>query len=415
MNRQYIFSLFFLSLILCGSSVSAGGLYIFELGHPLQGASNAGEGVIAQDASVAAFNPAGIMMLDDSEWMVTAIGIYTKVEFEQEAGTTVAGNDGGDAGSFAPGASLFYANPINEKWGFGFAFNALSGAVLEYDEGFVGRYWAEEVDLLIVAAVPSLAFRLNDQWSFSLGIPLAFGSLDMDVAIPPLIDPGMNRPDGQVSISNGKDYVFTLSAGALWELSDRFRLGLIYSGELDFDFDSDLEITLPVDGGTTVQEISADVSIPLVQTLRLSGSSDIGDNLTLLATVAWEDWSSFDNVLITTEGGVSVPLPRDWDDTWHFALGIRWRTGGPWIFHTGVAYDTDPTDASKRTADMPIDRQIRLSGGATYTFAGGSSLGGVLTFADYGDARIDNGGAWGQVVGEYDKNRILFMGINYAW
>ncbi len=225
MNRQYIFSLFFLSLILCGSSVSAGGLYIFELGHPLQGASNAGEGVIAQDASVAAFNPAGIMMLDDSEWMVTAIGIYTKVEFEQEAGTTVAGNDGGDAGSFAPGASLFYANPINEKWGFGFAFNALSGAVLEYDEGFVGRYWAEEVDLLIVAAVPSLAFRLNDQWSFSLGIPLAFGSLDMDVAIPPLIDPGMNRPDGQVSISNGKDYVFTLSAGALWELAIDFDWG----------------------------------------------------------------------------------------------------------------------------------------------------------------------------------------------
>ncbi len=83
--------------------------------------------------------------------------------------------------------------------------------------------------------------------------------------------------------------------------------------------------------------------------------------------------------------------------------------------HAGVAYDTDPADASKRTADMPIDRQIRLSGGATYTYAGGSSLGGVLTFADYGDARIDNGGAWGQVVGEYDKNRILFMGINYAW
>ena len=87
--------------------VSAGGLYIFEYGHPLQGASNAGEGSIAQDASTAALNPAGIMMLDESEWMVTGVGIYSKIEFEQEAGTTVSGNDGGDAGSFAPGASLF--------------------------------------------------------------------------------------------------------------------------------------------------------------------------------------------------------------------------------------------------------------------------------------------------------------------
>jgi len=194
----------------------------------------------------------------------------------------------------------------------------------------------------------------------------------------------------------------------LWEISDRYRVGLIYVGELDFEFDSDLTIE-PVGF-----QSNADVKIPFAQTLRLSASSDLGDRLTMLATVAWEDWSTMDNVLISTDAG-GAALPRDWDDTWHFAVGMRWRTGGPWTFHTGVAYDTDPTDASKRTADMPIDRQIRLSGGANYTFQGGSSLGGVLTYADYGDARIDNGGPWGQVVGEYDKNQILFMGINYAW
>jgi len=413
-NRLKVFSWILIAIVLCSPSALAGGLYIFELGHPLQGASNAGEGALVQDASIAAFNPAGIMMLDESEWMVTAIGIYSKIEFEQEPGTTVPGNNGGDAGSFAPGASLFYAKPINEKFGFGFAFNALSGAEMDYDDGFVGRYWAEQVELLIVAAMPSLAFRLNDQWSFSFGVPLAFGSLDLDVAIPPLVNPGGNRPDGQARISNGSDYQFSIHAGALWELSDSTRLGLTYSGELDFEFDSDLEITLPVNGGTTLPEVTADVSLPLVQTLRLSGATDVNEKLTLLATVAWEDWSAFDDVLIATSAG-GVGLPRDWDDTWHFALGMRWRTGGPWTFHTGVGYDSDPTDASKRTADMPIDRQIRLSGGATYAFAGGSSLGGVLTFADYGDARIDNGADWGQVVGEYDKNRILFMGINYAW
>lgn len=412
MRNTYQCSIVAIACLLLSPSAQAGGLYVFEFGHPLQGASNAGEGAIAQDASTAALNPAGIMMLDESEWMVTGIGINSKIEFQQETGTTVSGNDGGDAGSFAPGASLFYANPISEKVGFGFAFNALSGAVMEYDAGFVGRYWAEEVDLLIAAAMPSLAWRVNDQWSVSVGIPVAFGALDMDVAIPPLAGPG---PDGQARISDGQDIVVNISAGVLWELSDRSRLGLTYTGELDFEFDSDLNITLPPGGGTTLPQISADVSLPLVQMLRLSGSSDIGDNLTLLATVAWEDWSSFDSVFINTSDGPSGALPRDWDDTWRFALGMRWRTGGPWTFHAGVAYDTDPTDASKRTADMPIDRQIRLSGGATYTFASGRNLGGVLTFADYGDGRIENGGSWGQVVGEYDTNRIVFLGINYSW
>jgi long-chain fatty acid transport protein len=398
-------------LTLASSAASAGGLYIGEFGHPLQGASGAGAGAIAQDASTAFTNPAGIMMLDESEWMVTAIGIYSDIEFEQEAGTTVSGNNGGDAGGFAPGASLFYANPFHESFGFGFSLNAISGAVLEYDQGFVGRYWSEKVELLVVTATPSIAYRVNDQWTVSLGVPMAYGTLDLDVAIPSLA--GL-QPDGLAQIKDGDDFQFNLSAGVLWEISDRYRIGLTYFGELDFEFDSDLTITLPVGGGTTLPQVSADVEIPFAQTLRLSASSDLGDRLTMLATVAWEDWSTMDNVLISTSNA-GAALPRDWDDTWHFALGMRWRTGGPWTFHTGVAYDTDPTDASKRTADMPIDRQIRVSGGVNYTFAGGSSLGGVLTYADYGDARIDNGGNWGQVVGEYDKNDLLFMGINYAW
>ena len=253
--KKSIFNLLplFILLAMFSTSSFAGGLYISEFGHPLQGASNAGAGAIAQDASTAFTNPAGIMSLEQSEWMVTGIGIYSKIEFEQQAGTTVAGNNGGDAGGFAPGASLFYANPINEKFGFGFAFNALSGAVMEYDDGFVGRYWAEEVELLVVSAMPSLAWRINNQWSVSVGVPVAFGMLNMDVAIPPLTDPDL--PDGQARIKDGKDYVFNLAGGVLWELNDRFRLGLTYAGEMDFEFDSDLEITLPPNGGTTLPEI----------------------------------------------------------------------------------------------------------------------------------------------------------------
>jgi len=85
-------------------------------------------------------------------------------------------------------------------------------------------------------------------------------------------------------------------------------------------------------------------------------------------------------------------LPRNWDDTWHATPGLSWRTGGPWTFYTGVGYDIDPTTAGDRTADMPVDQQWRMSGGTTYQFAGGSKLGIGVTYADYGDAEIDNGG-----------------------
>ncbi|MCP4260099.1 MAG: hypothetical protein GY774_21675 [Planctomycetes bacterium] len=46
------------------------------------------------------------------------------------------------------------------------------------------------------------------------------------------------------------------------------------------------------------------------------------DKWALLGTVGWEDWSTMDSLLISTESG-SVSLPRNWHDTWYYAGGIR--------------------------------------------------------------------------------------------
>ena len=64
---------------------------------------------------------------------------------------------------------------------------------------------------------------------------------------------------------------------------------------------------------------------------------------------------------------------------------------------------------------MPLDEQWRFSVGTNYALNNGVKLGGVITYADYGDARIDNGGNFGTVVGEYSTNRILFLGANVGW
>ena len=62
-----------------------------------------------------------------------------------------------------------------------------------------------------------------------------------------------------------------------------------------------------------------------------------------------------------------------------------------------------------------MDEQLRLSLGTNYLLSNGVSVGGVLTYADYGDARINNTASWGTVVGSYTTNRILFVGLNVGW
>jgi len=56
-----------------------------------------------------------------------------------------------------------------------------------------------------------------------------------------------------------------------------------------------------------------------------------------------------------------------------------------------------------------------LSLGTNFAFQNGVKLGGVLTYADYGKAKINNGGPWGNVVGEYSTNRIIFLGANVGF
>lgn len=63
----------------------AGGLYVTEFGDPSMGA-------LAQDASTAFHNPAGIMSLEPGKnhWMVSALYVDPFMKFSKEPGSTVA-------------------------------------------------------------------------------------------------------------------------------------------------------------------------------------------------------------------------------------------------------------------------------------------------------------------------------------
>jgi long-chain fatty acid transport protein len=393
-----------------------GGLYISEFGQPGMGLSGAGWNVLAEDASTGIANAAGIFWLeDDSEWMVTGLYVTPSLKFRSEEGTTVPGVDGGDAGVSAIGGSLFHSRKLSDKWAFGIGVNSISAAAIKYDTDFVGRHWAQKVDLLTITATANLAYKVNDSFAVSIGVPMMFGRLDQNVAIPALLGPALPERDGLAKVTDGKDFSATIAFGLYWQSDEKTRWALTFLGKNKLNFDGDLEVTLPGAGsGNTIDNIDATLGIPFPRALSGSIARDVSDRTTLLATVGWEDWSELDEILINTDVG-SGQFSYDWEDTWKFALGLRIRGSGRWKYYTGVAYDTSPTSAYKRTADMPIDRQIRLSAGASYTMDSGKVLNGSFTYADYGDARINNSNGGGHVVGEYRTNRILFFGFSLGW
>jgi long-chain fatty acid transport protein len=386
----------------------AGGLWITEFGQPTQGRAGAGEVAGNGDATDAFFNPAAMSRLEKSEILVSVGVIAPTVEFDVQSSRRANGEgDGGDAADPAPGGSAFYAHPVNEKLSLGLSALALTGSVLDYDDDWVGRYQVQDVSILVIGLVPSIGYQITDKLSVGASIPVMYSKLDMDVAVPNAMSPATG-PDGKVNI-DGDDTQVAASLSALYQFSERTRLGIRTTSKFDFSYSGDVSSDL-------LGEVGVETDLTMAAIVRIGLGHDFNETWSAYATWGWDGWSEMDDILISTNSGGAV-LPRNWDDTYHYAVGADYRLDQRWTLRAGVAYDTDPTDEKDRTADMPIDEQIRYAVGADYVRDSGMRISGSLVYADYGDAKIvsDRAPPVFGFEGEYETNEIWFANISFNW
>lgn len=379
----------------------AGGLWLNEYGDFSAGRSAAGAEAGLDDAAAIFYNPASATRLGGKQLFVSAGAFLVDTKFDIDYSNPVSGNNnGGDAGLDVPAASMAYVHDLDsEKWSVGFSIGGLSGAGLEYAEDWVGRFQATDVELLLMAIAPTAAFKVSEKLSIGASFQIFYSSLDLKLAVPSPQNPGT----GSASI-DGTDTGIGFTLGGLYEFNEYTRMGLLYQSELEPDFSGKLKINVPD------IDVESNTKFTMAQTLRLSLHHDLNDRLGLALTVGWDDWSAMDEVF------VSLPdqgrgLKRNWEDTYHYAAGLEYRINDDWQITSGIAYDTSPVSAINRTADMPVDRQVRYSAGARHQFSDTLTIGGFINFADLGSAKIYTE-SWG---GEYKDNSLLQLGINFSW
>lgn len=250
---------------------------------------------------------------------------------------------------------------------------------------------------------------------------MLYGKLTQNVAINNLLQ----RSDGRLRISeNDIAYGFTLSM--LVEPRDGTRFGLQYASEHDLEFDDSFDLINAgllynlILGKSGIKKGSkAGIELTVPQQLMFSIYHEINNRLAIMANFGWQDYSSFGESTLTLSGNInrSLSLDRGMHDVFHYALGLRCRLKEKWIVSTGIAYDTSPASNSKRTPDLPLDKQIRLSAGLEYALNDDITIGGAYTYLDAGTARIkQNGGPLkGNLYGSYDKNVLHMFSINLSW
>ncbi|MEO8752090.1 MAG: outer membrane protein transport protein [Casimicrobiaceae bacterium] len=385
------------------SAAWAGGLGLYEVGSPDLGTASAAAAALAEDASTAWGNPAGMTRLQGSQLLFGLQPLIVTTEFDTGTGTTTTGPDGGNAGGFVPSGGLYGVYEINPDLKLGAALNSYAGGALNYDGNWVGRYFTTETELVTFNLNPVIAYRIAPWVSLGVGFSVQYATLKQELATPNVLDPSA---DGRLKYQD-HNFGFGGNLGALFEIDAKTRVGLTYRSQVGQSF-SDVPSFSRKPAGVQLSSLNLDMTIP--QEVMLSGYRELTDDLAIMANFDWQNWSQFGQFNVTLD---SVPpraraLNANFDDTYQAAIGMHYRLGAPTMLQLGFAYDSSALTEAHRSPSLPIDQQFRFAGGVTYAVTDDYTLGFAYEYASLGSAPVNTtrGPLSGTLQGDYSANTL---------
>ncbi|MGB1139669.1 MAG: OmpP1/FadL family transporter [Halioglobus sp.] len=396
--------------LLGANQALAGGLWLNEYGDFAGGRATAGAAAGTDEASTVIHNPASAGRLNDSTLFVSGGVLMPTTQFEvDESAPFIGDGDGGEAGQIAPGLAAAYVHDTgSDKWGLGVSLAGLAGAGLDFNNDWVGRYQATEVKLLLMAVSPVFSYNVTDKLAIGIAPQLWYAELELDVNLPNIVNPG--GPDIRAEL-DGDDTGFSFLAGITYDFSDSTRMGIRYQSEIDAEFGGDLKAKSGNPDFRISRVAESDTELTIAQTVRVALHHELTDAFALDFTIGWDDWAALDNVLVSVEGGGGTGLEKNWDDTYHYAAGFQYKVDDNWDLTAGIAYDTNPVDARDRTADLPVDRQVRYNLGIRRAISDAMTVGGYINYTDLGSAKIRTD-FW---EGEFTSNYMYTAAVYLDW
>jgi long-chain fatty acid transport protein len=141
----------------------------------------------ADSALTASSNPAGISRFTERALEFELLAFRSESEWESAFSETGAQFSSKNSGTtFVPRVAI--VQPINERFAASFTF---LGTGFSDDLGeWPGRYFIRRYDSIYVSAFPSLAYRIDDQWSVAASAAITYTRFEQERAVRNIFDPG---------------------------------------------------------------------------------------------------------------------------------------------------------------------------------------------------------------------------------
>lgn len=349
------------------STAHAAGFMLTEQSAGALGRAYAGAGVDGTDLSGVYYNPATMVLHKGTAIQMGFVGIGLNLDYVgEENGQEVTANGRNKSQAIPHG---YIIHQINDKAWFGLAMTVPFGMGTEYDDDWAGNDHGISATILTFDLNPNFAFKLSEKFSVGFGASIQYAQADLKIR-------KNIREFGALGAINGESEIdadsiaWGWNVGMMWSPLENFRVGISYRSQIKHDAEGDFTLDrLQIDGDTSnellqdalgmlstkVGEYDGYATVTAPAWAMASVAWDVNDLVSLYGTFRWTDWSSFDELDITTNDPlVGGNIQNKWRDTYLGSLGMDLRLTDWWTLRGGIAYESSPiANPRTRTAIIP--------------------------------------------------------------
>ena len=371
----------------------------------------------ADSAKTAATNPAGITRFTQRAAAAELMWFSSESDWESQFSNSSREFNSKDSGdTFVP--RVFYLQPVSDNFSASFTF---LGAGFSDDLGdWPGRYFLKSYDSTRVSAFPSLAYRIDDQWSVAGSVAITYSSFEQERAVRNIFDPGFG--DGKSELeTDGIDFGFGLST--LYQHSATTRLGLTYQSEVDSSQDADSEFSGLGPNTERVMTrlglIGADIRVESTspQSVLAGIYHEFANNHAVTVDVSWVDFSEFRLSEYYFNGTSFAINDTDYNDVYAVSTSYTWPVSPRWMLGVSALATNQMIDDDERDITFRLDSVWSVGAAAEWQWTDSRSVKMSLSYLDLGDAPATTPAipGVGSLEGEFKSRDAILLQVGVTW
>jgi len=339
----------------------AAGFSIFEQGAKAMGMAGAFTAQ-ADDPSLLFHNAGGLAFVTERDFSIGATYIKgLTADFEGANPFPGEGYRAEEKLLSAVPPHVYYVQPINDTWKFGFGIETPFGLTTEWKnpDQFAGRFLSTKAALQVIDLNPTIGWQVTPSFGIGIGAIARVSNVELNRNVP-TINPFTQSAVDVARLKLEGDYSegYGFNIGLLHKVGPRFSWGLSYRSPITVDYEGDARLTQVSTGNAQLDAIVAsrlpfNRDLPVKTGIDFPDEASLGlafgltDSLLIETDFNWTGWSSFEEVAIDFTGGAtnSLPdtvIPENWEDAYNYRLGLRWQASDTSQWRFGYVYDETP-------------------------------------------------------------------------